>query len=179
MAPKVATVCDVCDKTVFESEVTSVRTVTGDMCKSDGRVVSLVYTSLTEVIGYAGYLRIVESLAVEQLAFRAYRNVCRFLYAEMQAYAAELSPSGRSAIAKTYDNVDDGRPLDIHVSFDGTWMKRGHQSHIGVGFVIECNTGFVVDFEVLSNYCEMCTKKSNSLSEVDFAAWKGSHADCK
>ena len=27
--------------------------------------------------------------------------------------------------------------LDVEVSFDGSWQKRGHKSHIGVGAVIE------------------------------------------
>ena len=42
---------------------------------------------------------------------------------------------------------------DIAVSFDGSWMTRGHKSHIGVGFVIDCETGFILDYQVLSNIC--------------------------
>jgi hypothetical protein len=55
--------------------------------------------------------------------------------------------------------TDDAELVNLAVSFDGTWMTRGHRSHIGVGFVIDCVTGFVVDFEVLSNFCEICYKK--------------------
>ena len=33
---------------------------------------------------------------------------------------------------------------------------RGHQSHIGVGFVTEVCTGIIVDFEVLRNHCKVC-----------------------
>ena len=60
-------------------------------------------------------------------------------------------PLFSSAMVKTYGDVVDGEPLDIHVSYDGTWMKRGYKSHIGVGFVIKCNTGFVVEYVILSN----------------------------
>ena len=32
---------------------------------------------------------------------------------------------------------DDNAMLDLTVSFDGTWMRRGHKSLYGVGFVVE------------------------------------------
>lgn len=35
-------------------------------------------------------------------------------------------------------------------------MTRGHTSHIGVGIVIEVDTGMVIDFKVLSNFCQVC-----------------------
>jgi len=60
--------------------------------------------------------------------------------------------------------------MNIDVSFDGTWQKRGHNSTVGVQFVIECLTGIVVDFDVQSTYCNCCTileakKKNISLEE--------------
>ncbi|GFS26282.1 hypothetical protein ElyMa_005208700 [Elysia marginata] len=42
------------------------------------------------------------------------------------------------------------------ISYDGTWHKRGHSSHFGVGVAIDCNSGFVLDTQVLSNYCHGC-----------------------
>ncbi|KAA0187431.1 hypothetical protein HAZT_HAZT009259 [Hyalella azteca] len=69
--------------------------------------------------------------------------------------------------------------LDLDVSFDGTWMTRGHKSHIGIGCVIEWNTGFVVDFEVLSNFCQSCFTKQRTLSPEEFAHWKVTHRNCK
>lgn len=46
--------------------------------------------------------------------------------------------------------------IDLDVGYDGTWMTRGHKSHISIGFVIEADTRVVVDFEVLCNYCTIC-----------------------
>ena len=54
--------------------------------------------------------------------------------------------------------------LDLDVSFNGTWMKCGHKSHICVPFVVHVQTGFIVDYEVVSNFCELCTKKKASVS---------------
>ena len=66
----------------------------------------------------------------------------------------------RDAIAKSYHEFwidpDTNGVLDIAVSFDGTWQKREHSSHNGVASVIDLLTGFPVDFEVLSKYCNKC-----------------------
>ncbi|KAA0198962.1 hypothetical protein HAZT_HAZT010739 [Hyalella azteca] len=69
--------------------------------------------------------------------------------------------------------------LDIYVSFDGSWMTRGHKSHIGIGCVVECNTGFVIDMEVLSNFCHLCSAKKATLSSDEFALWMRTHTRCK
>ena len=46
--------------------------------------------------------------------------------------------------------------LNISVSFDGTWQRRGHSSHNGVGAVIELIAGLPIDYEILSNFCLKC-----------------------
>ena len=66
--------------------------------------------------------------------------------------------------------------LGISVSFDGTWQKRGYSSHNGVASVIGMLTGFPIDFEVLSNYCNKC-KIVEGLP--DDPEWKEKHkANC-
>lgn len=42
--------------------------------------------------------------------------------------------------------------LDL-VSFDAAWEKCGHSSYIGIPFVIDNNTGLVIDLEVLLTTC--------------------------
>ena len=43
-------------------------------------------------------------------------------------------------------------PVDITVSYDGSWHKRGHPSMYGVAAVIDIYTGLVVDYVVLSKF---------------------------
>ena len=43
------------------------------------------------------------------------------------------------------------------ISQDGTWQKRGHSSHNGVSSAIDFDTGLVLDFQVISNWCQACT----------------------
>ena len=45
--------------------------------------------------------------------------------------------------------------IDIGVTFDGSWQKRGHSSHYGLGAVIELETGLVLDYEAYSLYCHV------------------------
>lgn len=58
------------------------------------------------------------------------------------------------------------------MSFDGTWMTRGHKSHIGIRFIIDINTGTVVDFEVLSNFCYICKMEERKGKKKDHSCVK-------
>lgn len=55
---------------------------------------------------------------------------------------------------------DEDAVINISVSFDGTWHKRGFTSKYGIGVCIDVLTGLVIDFEVLSSYCHACALKS-------------------
>ena len=39
---------------------------------------------------------------------------------------------------------------------DGTLVKHGHTSQFGAVAVILCETGEILDFEIMSKYCEKC-----------------------
>ncbi|CAF3259605.1 unnamed protein product [Rotaria sp. Silwood2] len=51
--------------------------------------------------------------------------------------------------------------LNLTVSLDGTWKKRGHHSMYGVVFLIDADSGFCLDFETLSTRCGTCEYKSH------------------
>ena len=67
---------------------------------------------------------------------------------------------------KTCDECDSDKPIAVDVIFDGSWMTRGHASHI-----IAANTRVVFDFEVLRSYSANFTKKNDKVSTVEFEAW--------
>ncbi|XP_076455485.1 uncharacterized protein LOC143290080 [Babylonia areolata] len=93
----------------------------------------------------------------------------RNAYAETDADLREALDRGEEPI------------INISVSFDGTWQKRGFTSLFGVGVCIDILTGLVVDFCVLSKYCHACKLKEaqQDLSAEVMAAWKEGHAaDC-
>ncbi|GFY26213.1 uncharacterized protein TNCV_355291 [Trichonephila clavipes] len=57
----------------------------------------------------------------------------------------------RSQVKSAYQS--NSAITDTDVTFDGTWLTRGHSSQIGVGCVIDLLTGFVMDFEIMSKRC--------------------------
>ena len=78
----------------------------------------------------------------------------------MQEAAYEL----RKKIMEENPEMSEESIMDITVSFDGTWSKRGFTANFGVGFVIAAETGKVIDFVTLSKVCEMC-KQGNKLQK--------------
>ena len=80
----------------------------------------------------------------------------------------------QQAIVKSYEEVgvkpDCEGILEIGVSYDGSWHKRGHSSHTGIGVVIDLLTGLPIDYEILSNFCQQCQLAQSSEDEI-FDDW--------
>lgn len=101
----------------------------------------------------------------------AYARQCRFIFNKMEEHFTKGMDIVYEAVRDFYTSRDIATPdehgiLDVEVSYDGTWMTRGHSSHIGIGFVIDVYTGFVLDFEVLSNFCIACVKKKTKCNNA-------------
>lgn len=77
-------------------------------------------------------------------------------------------------VSSLYEDLCFGHRGNIAVCFDGSWMTRGHSSHIGVGAVIELFTGYVLDYVVLSNFCLGCDVGLKPGSE-GYEQWKDAH----
>ena len=75
--------------------------------------------------------------------------------------------------------TDDGQEIgEIAVTVDGTWQKRGHTSKIGVVFVLSVRSGEVLDYEVLSHFCQAClSHKSMNKDSPESKEWQAGHAD--
>ena len=91
-----------------------------------------------------------------------YRGVKEKIVTGSKETFNEVSAISVDIIRRTYENngmlPDKDGILDIAVSYDGTWQKRGHSSHNGAAVVIEILTGLPVDYQVLSNFCHQCLK---------------------
>ncbi|GFT04711.1 uncharacterized protein TNCV_334601 [Trichonephila clavipes] len=83
----------------------------------------------------------------------------------------------RKNIREAYGSKNDKDIVDIEVSYDGSWLKRGHTSNIGVGCVIDLLTGFVIDYEVMSKRCAECEQTKFALEEdsAEFRVWYEGH----
>ena len=91
----------------------------------------------------------------------------------------ELSRTAQEAITAAYKEIgvvpDSDGVLDIGVSYDGSWHKRGHSSHTGIGVVIDLLTGLPIDYEVLSNFCLKC-QLAPPKSDESYKCWEENHA---
>lgn len=78
------------------------------------------------------------------------------------------------AVKDVYSKMQPSSPNNITVVYDGTWLTRGHSSHIGVGCIIEFYTGLVLDCTVLSNFCLGCCQQPAE-SDPNFVTWAEKH----
>lgn len=80
----------------------------------------------------------------------------------------------REAHMEMNSSLKEGDILNISVSYDGTWQKRGHMSNLGIGIVIDV---LVIDFEIFSKYCQNCTVTAKELGadSYEFSVWRNGH----
>ena len=85
----------------------------------------------------------------------------------------------REVYAKQNINLTEDTVLDITMSYDGSWLTRGHSSHVGIGCVVDVLTGLCIDAYVLCTYCQACHTAQQSLSSkpAEYAAWVIQHLD--
>ncbi|KAJ4447837.1 hypothetical protein ANN_09845 [Periplaneta americana] len=97
-----------------------------------------------------------------------------------ECVADSVLHDARLEVRKAYSDliVDAAVPeiSDISVSFDGTWLTRGHSSMYGVGSVIDLLTGFVLDYTVMSKHCYRCMIAKRRMPITDFRVWYAVHA---
>ena len=77
-------------------------------------------------------------------------------------------------VADVGEFPDQGGVLNIGVSFDGSWQRRGHSSHSGKEVVIDLLTGLPLDYEVLSNISNKC-KQGPKEGDDSYEAWIREH----
>lgn len=104
------------------------------------------------------------------------------LHGRVKQAACRHLEDAAETVRSAYADMNRGIPdvngiLDISISIDGSWHKRGRTSHNGV-CVIEIITGLIVDFVALSNYCQVCAGDSSpSPGDAGFDNWYASHQD--
>ncbi|CAN8008567.1 unnamed protein product [Ixodes pacificus] len=118
------------------------------------------------------------------LHHKTYQGHMNMMVQACNATATECETASVARIKELYKDMDSP-PGNIDVVFDGTWLTRGHNSHVSVGCIIEMYTGLVIDLMVLSNFCLGCSTGPKP-SEERYAAWLAKHTpecqkniDCK
>ena len=114
-------------------------TVTGKIFKINA---SLIYHCIIEDYGIRGLKRLQGILGIKPMGGYKFGRYLKYLYSKMDTHYDNLQKKIYEKIRKYYkeelDTVpDENGILNVDISFDGTWMKRGHVSNVGMGVVIE------------------------------------------
>ena len=101
---------------------------------------------------------------------------CTYTARQTEIHAASVDTVAKvmeksvSSIRSAYQDMgiieDKDGIMDIAVSFDGAWHRRGFSSHTGVASVIDLLTGLPIDHEVLSNFCLKCISSEKNTDPV-------------
>ena len=92
-----------------------------------------------------------------------------------QVAEAEMKKAANEIRAAAKAGNDEN--LDIAVSCDGTWARRGFQSLYGMVSAIHVDTGKVVDYEMKSKVCFKCrAKKDLDPTSQEYIEWMETHA---
>ena len=159
LASKLEVICRSCDKKMF-SDFSSPTCQTSRAYDINQR---FVLACKPKGLGYEQAKKFITHMEIPPpISDTAYTDKLPALAASCEKALNDHLAAVRAIVRKQYiwegyaDQNDE--KVDIAVSFDGTWQKRGHTSHNGIGIAIDLLTGYVVDFEVLSNICVHCER---------------------
>ena len=103
--------------------------------------------------GYSNIVRFFSGMAVSQpMHLRTYQKLLLDVLDASNLVRAECFSSACQSILALYmenSNYTDNDVIDISISLDGTWHRRGYSSHYGVGVAIETETDLVIDVQLL------------------------------
>ncbi|GFV73610.1 uncharacterized protein TNCV_1269901 [Trichonephila clavipes] len=118
---------------------------------------------------------------VSPFSSRTYSKCTKLLCTAYGIATEILQSEVHSEVRKAYEATNDVPVVDISVSFDGSWLTRGHTSLIGIACVIDILTGYVIDFEVMCKVCRNCSVAKRELGEssAEYDIWfEGHRKDC-
>ncbi|GFW28661.1 uncharacterized protein TNCV_3713761 [Trichonephila clavipes] len=99
------------------------------------------------------------AIGIHAMDKKTFSKCLHKLYEEKCSFKEDILEISRKVVRKHHEDLlgTANGVIDITVSYDGTWQKRGHSSLYGIGIVIDILTGLIIDYEILSKYCPECT----------------------
>ncbi|GFN95547.1 hypothetical protein PoB_002205300 [Plakobranchus ocellatus] len=164
--------CSICQINI-NAAYTSKKILTGQSFEVNRKA---VITGLTAGLGPAGLMKLSEGLGMLSMHKKTYADHFDNISKTTDCVKDNILKQSRQKVVDYYRREEPGAfdedgVLNIGVSYDGTWAKRGHTSKIGAGAVIEIMTGLVIDFHVMSLYCQLCASVGERLRRQNPAAY--------
>ena len=185
MVSTLETYCTACDE-VLNSTYSSDR-ISGCKASNEPFVMtrSVVTATMDMGVGHGGLTKLCRYLDTPVMTHKTYVAHSKHITtANMEVVNSVLCESAQ-IVRKVYQefdpSVDESGVIDLTVSYDGSWMKRGRRSSYGIGCVIDVVTGLVIDFGIMSLYCQSCayaSKRFGGRKTKAFQKWQKKHRDC-
>ena len=136
-----------------------------------------VATACATGMGWAGLANFSEFMNIPILHQRTFTDHVKKINCQASQFSRDSMASAVREVKRAYSDQQE-EIKNIHVSFDGSWHKRGHTSNSGIGCVIERKTGLVIDCEVLTRYCHVCEtvgKRLQAQNILRYERWLACH----
>ena len=112
--------------------------------------------------GYMGIEKFTALMNIPKpFTVNVYNKIVDQIATATEEVAQETIEEAVESIREMKGSTNDEEIIDIGVSLDGTWQRRGFSSNNGVVAALSIDTGKVVDIEVMSKVCKACTLKDN------------------
>ncbi|GFO15278.1 hypothetical protein PoB_004178300, partial [Plakobranchus ocellatus] len=94
---------------------------------------------------------------------KTFNKIAKRLYSQNEVLGEEVFTQAagldRQELIRQYHlAVEKKSLLDIAVSYDGSWLTRGHKFLAGIGCVMDVLTGLIIDEYVLFLCCHICAR---------------------
>lgn len=110
------------------------------------------------------------------LAQGTYDIIIEQMHGCVKTVAEKLfSKAVKEEIAETCKKQNVENTLELTVSGDGTWKKRGFTSLYGVSSLIGYYSGKILDLVVKSAYCKACEFWAKKTNTVEYEEWAEAH----
>ena len=181
--------CDFCERsgleTIKDYSYSSAR-VSSAKSEFDVNVrMTLIFLDLG--VGFAGVEHFATWMGITLYCESSFYIIAKKVYESSMTAVENNLNDVRKKVHKAYrkcegnENLTENDAINMNVSYEGSWLTRGFASKCGLGCVIDTYTGYVIDFEVLSKYCQVCVIAKHDLDgdSPDFDRWLQSHLpDC-
>ena len=90
-----------------------------------------------------------------------------------------MKDAGKEEQIRTSAECGIENTIDVAVSGDRSWQKRGFSSNYGVTSIIGALSKKVVDIDIKSTYCQECELWNKKKGSAEYDEWKEQHGnDC-
>ncbi|GFX04441.1 uncharacterized protein TNCV_899711 [Trichonephila clavipes] len=131
--------------------------------------------------GYSAFEKFCMAVNVSSFSSITYRKCTKHLHKAYRTIALTLLREIHSEVRKAYEAPTEAPVVDTSVSFDGSWLTRGHTSLINIACVIDILTGYVIDFQIMCKVCRNCSVaiREPGKSSAEYGIWFECHRkDC-